>query len=287
MIGSNGHRLQGRLDPTQLKGIPPMRPLPVAIRLVRGETHHSLARRLAEANHLTEWELFGAIPRHQAHDPQNLQGLAQLTGRPCRLLQRVVTPPGKNPFTMPVSACSRCLARRGITTAVDITVPIWNPICHQHQRWLSRGHHGAAEFDIQILPEVTRAQRRLAQAFVIPGGRRALQGWETAQHVLHRWTERGDWPIHRRRRLSHYIDTDSTLLNPQHPLAELVNFPEAVALARIINNPYWMTQATHDTSSLQQFHTEVRRRLDIDYEPYDEWDPLRIWRQRNARRAPP
>ena len=31
VIGSNGHRLQGRLDPTQLNGIPPMRPLPVPI----------------------------------------------------------------------------------------------------------------------------------------------------------------------------------------------------------------------------------------------------------------
>ncbi|NEA33737.1 hypothetical protein [Streptomyces sp. SID13031] len=157
MIGSNGHRLSGRLNPTQLNGIPPRRALPIAIRLVHGETHVSLARRLAEANHLTEWELFGALPRHQSHDPQNLEGLAQLTGHPLRLLQRVVPPPGKNAFTMPVSACSHCLARIGITTAVDITVRVWDPICRQHHRWLSRGHHRDAEFDILPLPEVTHA----------------------------------------------------------------------------------------------------------------------------------
>jgi hypothetical protein len=288
MIGSDGHRMVGRRNPNRLTGIPPQRSLPIKVHLVLGETPQSLTRRIATINHLTVWELFGALSRSQPHDPQNIEGLAQLTGYPYRLLRKVVARPDRNRFTMPVLACSRCLARAGIAGTADIVTSVHRPICTKHHRWLAIRNRADSELCTQLLPELTRAQHRLRQVFLTAGPPRALQAWENAQRILHRWTERNDWPVHRNRRLAHYIDTSQNALNPLHPLANLVNYPEAVTLARVLVSPHWIAQATtSNPAGVQRFHTEIRQRLRIDYQPYDAWDPLQTWRSSDTARSAP
>lgn len=65
-----------------------------------------------------------------------------------------------------------------------------------------------------------------------------------------------------------------------HPLIALVNYPETVTLMGILADPHWIEQATRrGRAGLDRFHSEVRHRLRINYEPYHWREPLEAWRE--------
>src|ERR1700733_11968482 len=51
-------------------------------------------------------------------------------------------------------------------------------------------------------------------------------------YITQRWTHRGDWAQHRDRRLRHFLDP--AWISAAHPLITMVNYPETIALARLL-----------------------------------------------------
>lgn len=269
-----------RERPQTLRSIPPLRPLPIAVPLVAGEDHTSLTRRLARANHLPLRDLRDVLP-----EPINIAGLAVLAvlaGQPVgRLTQMLDTRP-RSWSLADRRACRRCMAHRGILDPVVVRVAHHQPICRRHRQWLShRPERPEDEFDLHAVPEILIAQRRHVRLVVAHQHSTDIaHAYGNARHILHRWTEREDWPTHRQRRLGHFFDTSRYRVHAHHPLVALVNYPETIALTRILTDPHWIEQATRrGRAGLDQFHTEVRHRLRIDYEPYHGRDPLEAWRE--------
>ena len=65
----------------------------------------------------------------------------------------------------------------------------------------------------------------------------------------------------------------------------MVNYPETITLARIFASPTWSALAISSRhADILAFHTEVSRRLKIDYDPYTAYNPLLRWQQ-DARKA--
>lgn len=278
-------RLRGRPAPTTLDRVPPLRALPIPVPLIPGEGHRSLLDRLARANHLALLDLRDVLPEPVGVELVSLAGIAALAGHPIDDVRRALDAVPRTHHAGPRLGCSRCLARRGVTAPAVVTVLPHQPLCRRHRRWLATPQHHAyqEEYDLAPVPEVLRAQRRHAAAARARPQETALahgQAW----HILQRWADRGDWSVHRDRRLAHFLDTSRYRINPAHPLITMVNYPETVTLARLLADPHWIRQATNaGLAGLEVFHDEVRRCLQIDYEPYHARDPLVVWREQTHR----
>lgn len=286
MLITPARRLRGRKTQQRLGSIPPLRPLPVGVPLVAGEDYRSLMRRLARANHLPLPDLRDVLPEPAGTELISMAGLAALVGQPVERLAQLLDTRPRGWFGTDRRACQRCMARRGILDPVIVRTANYRPICRRHRRWLShRPERPEDEFDLQAVPEILIAQRRHARLVI--AHQHSLDVADTygsAWHILHRWTERDDWSTHRLRRLGQFFDTARYRVYERHPLIALVNYPETVALARILADPRWVEQATgRGRPGLDRFHAEIRRRLRIDYEPYHGRDPLVAWREHTHR----
>lgn len=276
------HRLRGKRTLT-LGTIPPLRPLPIPVPLVAGEHHKSLLGRLARANHIPLLDLRDVLPEPTGTELISMAGLAALAGQPVERMTRMLITSPRGWFGADRQACRRCMARRGILDPVLVRVANYQPICRRHLRWLShRPERPEEEFDLRAVPEILIAQRH--HAGLVQRQQHSIDvadAYGSAWHILHRWTERDDWSTHRRRRLGRFFDTSRYRVYEHHPLIALANYPETVTLVRILADPNWVEQATRrGPVGLGRFHTEVRRRLQIDYEPYHWRDPLEAWRER-------
>jgi hypothetical protein len=68
-------------------------------------------------------------------------------------------------------------------------------------------------------------------------------------------------------------------VDAHHPLAIMARYPNVVALTGLLADPTWTDLALSEgPSAIARFHDEVRRRLEIPYDPYTAFDPLVCWR---------
>jgi hypothetical protein len=265
------------------------RRLPVTIPLVRDETIHSYLHRLAGANHLRATDLASYLDAPaRTSGPHRFDRLAAMTGHPADRLRDMLAP-AIHPRHQR-EACRRCTAQRGIRTSVHLAAPTYRPTCHRHRRWLPDDYHpDQQQYDLRDLPEVLIAQRHHIRLVREHGVDQAAGLVNHAGYITQRWTYRGDWAQHRDRRLRRFLDPDRWWISAAQPLITMVNYPETIALARLLANPRWTQQAiSDDPAANASFYAEVSRRLNITYEPHTTHDPLLGWQQhaRAARRYP-
>ncbi|MEU5845715.1 TniQ family protein [Saccharopolyspora shandongensis] len=266
-----------------------VRELPVRVPLVHAETVDSYLRRLAAANHLPLHDLraYLAGPSQYAKNkPPRPERLAAMTSHPVDRICTTLTgidPPlrGKQQSSDTHVACSHCAARRGIS----MPVVCWSShqwACLKHNRWV-RTQRIDEQYDISRLPEVARAQRqhnRLVKRYELKAVSRAIGD---SERILLRWTERGEWPEQRQRRLNTYFDVEHQRIPVHDSVITMVNYPEIVRLSGLLVSPFWSTLATSDDpKQVDVFHQEVRARLHIPYEPTTTFCPLRRWREVTA-----
>lgn len=280
MIGDVRHA-RSAMTPSPTR---PARTLPIPVPLVRGESHTSFMRRLAEANHIPLQVLRRqfVIPRRGIID---LGTLAQLSGHSIQQLDRAILSPP--PRRQRRSACARCLSRRGIRGAVEIKAGDHDVICRRHRRWLDTSVDQRHQYDLRPVPEVLTAHRRHRRwTHQLTDSHTTTQAFADARHILFRWTARGDWAGHRHRRLKYFVDLDGIRMTEYHPLMPMVNYPETVALARLLSETRWIELAAwHGPHGLDLFSAQVRQRLRIPYEPYTGHDPLLNWIKQQRRRG--
>lgn len=249
--------------------------LPIAVPLVRAESHSSLVTRLASANHVPIEDMRQLLAWSPGGRAADLSRMASLTGHPVEHVKQVLsvrTP--RRPCELRL-ACRRCMARRGIHQPVEIHTATHQYVCSCHRRWLAPVHAlGTQEYSLGGLPEVIAAHRRHLR--LIRRHRRCGERlFDDARHILFRWTERRDWPEHRESRLGR-LGEDGYWLFEHHPLITLINYPETVALAELLAG--WSASPTEDIADVRdRLAAEVRRRLRIGYAPYHGWDPLLRW----------
>jgi hypothetical protein len=250
----------------------------VAVPLVRDETIHSYLFRLARANHLEPAEVDAYLGK-PASPSQRFERLAAITGHPAdRLSDLIVTRPGPYRQSRTV-ACRRCTARCGIRTTVHLATLHHRTICRRHQRWLSNDNgRDRQQYELHQLPEVLTAHRHHLRLVYRLGVLRAGAHVADATEVTRGWAHRRDWEHHRDRRLRRALGPGSWTAPANHPLTAMVNYPETITLARIFAAPAWSARAISPRhADILAFHTEVSRRLKIDYEPYTAYDPLLRW----------
>jgi len=254
---------------------------------VRAETISSYLSRIARANHLHPLDLQTYLSRDKRRitrpDPDLL---ALLTGHSPDLLTSLIVgvDRSRGVRTAPVGtlACRRCMARRGIVHNVRRVTPDLL-LCQRHRRWTGDSDVPVTQqYDLGPVRDVVSAHRRHQHLLRRHGGSfRAFFG--DAKHIHHRWTERGDWPGPRTRRLSAYYDLHRWRIQ-HHPIMVMVNYPETVALASLLASDQWSALAVSpDPEDGKRFEIEVGTRLRIPYQWYTAHDPLGRWRQAEAR----
>lgn len=221
------------------------RRLPVAVPLVRDEMIDSYLRRVAGANHLDTRDLTSYLDAPAgARGPHRFERLAAMTGHHIDRLRDMLATAVHPRHQHQREACHRCTARRGIHTSVQLVAPTYITTCPRHRRWLPAGYYpSGAQYDLADLPEILTAQRRHLQLIREHGIDEAAGFVSYSRHITDRWTHRRDWAQHRERRLSRFLDPTTTWVSQAHPLIEMVNYPETVALARIFATPRWTEQA--------------------------------------------
>lgn len=262
--------------------------LPVPIRLVRHEIVESYLTRLARANHLDPSELTDYLDASgNPCGSHRFDRLAAVTGHPAERLHAMLATtvhPGQHRRR---EACHRCLAQHGIPTTVQLAAPTHHTICRRHRRWLpDSNNRPGQQYDLSGLPEIVAAQRQHAR--LVTHHEDQAAGFVTdAEHIIRRWTRYGHWPKHRHRRLWHILGPERSWIVETDPAVTMANYPETIALARLLANPCWFQHAISDgPADTARFHAEVGRRLDIHYRPYSVNDPLLDW-QRHARTLNP
>lgn len=255
--------------------------LPVTICLVRHETSGSYLARIARANHLDTRELTSYLDAPaRTSGPHRFDRLAALTGHPVDRLRDMLATSVHPRRQHRHEACRCCTAQHGIRTTVHLAAPTHRTACRRHRRWLPAGYWPAQQqYDLRDAPEILTAQRRHTR-LVHEHGDHATGFVRQAAHITERWTHRGDWPEHRNRRLQRLLDPNQCWISETHPLITMANYPETIALARLLAAPRWTQLAiSDDHADITRFHAEVSRRLDITYHPYASHDPLLDWQQ--------
>lgn len=263
------------------------RQLPIAVPLVRAETISSYLNRIAKANHLNPLHLASCLStdnrRITRPDPDRLD---LLTGHPAERLTSLIVglDPSRSRMKSPVGtlACRRCMAQRGIVHDVRRVTPDLL-LCQRHRRWTGDVEiPSAKQYDLTPVPDVVCAQRRHHHLLRLHGGSFRVT-FQDAKHIHHRWTERGDWPGPRTRRLGAYFDLQQWRIPPHHPIMDMANYPETVALAALLASDRWSALAVSSRpQDGKRFELEVTKRLRIPYEWYTAHDPLGRWRRAEA-----
>lgn len=259
------------------------RKLPVAVPLVRDETSRSYLSRLARANHLHPDKLARYL---DLHEPHRSERLAVITGHSVERLRTMLANTDRLDSRQERHACRRCTARRGIHAPVRIAAPTYLCVCLRHQRWLPEDGATHQQYDLRELPEMLTAQRhhlRLARQHGIVNTARLV---DDAKRITQGWTRRREWGQHRNRRLRCLLDPDKWWIHEEHPLMIMANYPETIALARLLATPRWTQPAiSEDPDTVAGFYAEVSRRLNLTYWPGGGTDPLQLWRQRSRASA--
>lgn len=254
--------------------------LPVPVAIVRGESPRDLLQRLNRANHLPASSLERGLGLQTHATRDDVHRIALLAGCPPELLERVLLNRGAVRHYRQRYACSRCLARRSVPHPVSIEVLPQVVTCRRHRRWLSPRSGTEHEYDLRAVPEVLLAQqahRRLARSLPAENlVHNAQLVFDEATDIVEAWSRARSYIEHRDRRLSYYIDVPRTIIDSRHPLVVMANYPETIALARLLADPGWGTVIDPDTpGGRQRIIVDVRQRLRLPYEPLGGFrDPL-------------
>lgn len=271
----------------------PQQRLPRTVAPFQNETVHSFLYRLATANHISVLDLEAYLaeplqPRTHPATPRP-EWLSIASGWPTPLLtSRLCWPTARHRTNKPIPACRSCMARRGVFQPVRIHRRPHVQVCLKHQLWIGgTGDDPDTQLDLSNLPEVIRAQRRHNRLARLHGTQATHTAHTDARHILARWTERGDWPHHRERRLDTYFGHPHWQVRVHSAEMHAANYPEIVALTAILVSDHWRSHATRlrswpHTTALngdpdhQRFYAEVSRHLQIEYNP-SSYDPLTNW----------
>jgi hypothetical protein len=264
----------------------PRQRLPRTVTPFHNETIRSYVRRLATANHISVLELTPYLAGARNKPPQP-DWVAIASGWPLPVLARRIhglmteDQVGKHSGTV----CRRCMAQRGVFERVVVCRPRHINVCLRHQLWIGDIHSPEEQFDLSALPDVVTAQRAHNRLVRRHGADIADSAHDDAYHIVRRWTERRDWPEHRDRRLKAGFARRYERILMNSIELDIANYPEVVALTGLLASEHWRRKvAPHHqqrpnwapNSAEQQFYTEARRRLKIDYQPWG-YDPLAAW----------
>lgn len=237
------------------------RPLPRRVRPVQNETTYSFLRRLAHANHIQADKLIEHLEawmntngRDISISPQNLadaaqidvrcllQALPQLQVQAPRSQEELIEPREPSVRLMSTelrSACRRCMAAKGIFTAVTVLAWTDTNLCLQHQLWTG---HGVTSIEDQAgiggIPEIGQAQTRLSRLCRRRGTRDIWYSYETAEAVID-WSSREASSLTaRQERLRRFLAGSTTGRLPRS-YDYACYYPEVVGILGVITSPYW------------------------------------------------
>jgi hypothetical protein len=184
------------------------------------------------------------------------------------------------PEPRPWPACRACTLRASLGTMPTAMVrPLSSPlICRRHRRWLGTPDE-PADIGISDVPEILTARRRLQRLRLTSSNPELADGcFQAAWNITRVWAREP----HCRPRLRVRWRARAGKLGPHAPLSSrVVTFPEAVALAEVLNSPDWRRHvATVPARQADTFYRRVCARLGEGtcQAPADD-DPLIAWAQ--------
>jgi TniQ len=274
------------------------RALPFTLAPIPAETTVSFLRRLAAANSVSLAAIIDQIgygPGEKlregsdlALNPSAWRRLAVMTGRTPAALTRALrpaTPPDSASvaelpaltITTPrerqvVTACRHCTRERGIREEhVEIRLDPVTHLCRRHHVWLRE-----KQFDISILPELTRAQRRHHRLAKLHTADHLANAWTTASRIVDGWRRAPFHPMAVRFRFRQDLLCETTGIDsvPQNA----TSYPETVHLTELIADARWNAAAGGNRDENERFLREVGHRLETDELHHTGVDdPLLAW----------
>jgi hypothetical protein len=183
------------------------RPLPRKVRPVQNEITLSFVRCLAHANHIRADKLIDYLDAWMNTNGRDIlispQDLADADGIDVRHLLwalpqlqvqapldedellKPYEPPARLTSTELRVACRRCMAVKGIFTAVTVLARTDTNLCLRHQLWTG---HGVSAIEDQAgiagIPEIGQAQARLSRLCRRRGPRGVWYSYETAEAII-------------------------------------------------------------------------------------------------------
>lgn len=240
------------------------RPLPRRVRPVQNETTYSFILRLAHANHIRVDKLIEHLDawmntngRDISISPQNLADAARIDVRHLlrALPQLEVQAPRseelldlQEPSTRRMSAelrsaCRRCMAAKGIFTAVTVLAWTDTNLCLRHQLWTGHGVTSIEDqADIAGIPEIRQAQTRLSRLCRRRGPRDIWYSYKTAEDVIDWSSREASSQTSRQERLRHLLAGSATGRLPRS-YDYACYYPEVVGILGVITSPYWRRMA--------------------------------------------
>lgn len=285
-----------------------LRPLPRRVPPVRDETITSYLARLAQANRLDPVALRHLLTGSDRKDAAvPVARLAALTAiAPWSLahaMPQICTPPERAHVDVAnrprphargeVVACRPCTARAAGARPVTVWALHDQVVCSRHRRWVSED---TDQPDLSNQPEILDAARRHHWLIRRHGRDTVMRAYRDARHICVGWRLEGYDHEHdpgylRRMRIFHGPDWPDVEEDSDQTF-EAANYPQAVALTRLLASPYWRAWILergwpwHD-----KFITELRRTVAPDFvwsvnprrrrrgQREDRYDPLLEWKQ--------
>jgi len=270
---------------------PPARHETVASYLTRlGRMHNTPAREL--------WEPVSTPLSGTNRRQVQIEGLAQLTGRPARQLMFAL-PELRDPAPTwaawrhePQRRCPRCDARHD-GGPVQRLLPHHRYVCTQHRYWIGPPDADASATRLgNGLDDVINAQRRHLRLLRRHGSAAAydavLTGFLICGHI---WDDKfGDWTAVTARwheRSTRLIPVGDEFRSFSASRIFACVYPEAVDLAELISAPYWRSLAAGNAEQQQRFLTEVARRFGRShYSSQFDGDGITHWMKYDSWRPP-
>lgn len=285
------------------------RPLPRKVQPVENETTVSFVRRLAKANHIRPDELISYLGawmstsgRAISVSPRNLadaagtdvrhlfRALPQLQGQAEPEADWAGEPPDRlmGMATEIRLACRRCMAAKGIFTAVTVLAWTDENLCLRHQLWT--GHGVAAvedQADVSAIPEIGRAQIRLSRLFRRCGPRNIWYAYQIAEAVIEWSSRESSSQTARQERLRRFLASTATGALPRS-YDYAAYYPEVVGILSVIASPYWQRMAgSADPDAAARLYRQLTASGLTRGDPSQN-TPLRSWlvqlREENIRR---
>lgn len=287
-----------------------LRPLPRPVPPVPDETITSYLARLAEANRADPVALRRLVTGGHRKDAEiPLPGLAAITGLPpaslayampqiCTAQQRAHLAVANRPrprLRGEVVPCRPCTAGAAGGRAITVWALHDHVVCRRHRRWLSEE---TAQPDLSGQPEILDAARRHRWLIRRHGRDTVMRAFRDARSICIGWRlepDDGDPGFQRRMRIFHgrtWLEVEEDC----HQTFEAANYPQVVALTRLLASPYWREQILqrgrpwHD-----EFVDELRRTVAPEYiwsihprrrrpgQREDRYDPLLEWKHDTRR----
>jgi hypothetical protein len=237
------------------------RPLPRRVRPVQNEITVSFVRRLARANQIRPDELIKHLNAWMSTSGRDIsvspQSLADASGIDVRhLLQalpllEVQAPVSEEELREPREpserrmsaelrpACRRCMAAKGIFTAVTVLAWTDTNLCLRHQLWTGHGVTSVEDqADIAGIPEIGQAQTRLSRLSRRRGSQEIWYSYETAEAIIDWSSREASSQTARQERLRRLLAGSATGRLPRS-YDYACYYPEVVAILGVLTSPYW------------------------------------------------